>query len=208
MKNFNKLCVPAKIYFAIAVIATIIALLNGVHMMYAFWKMVFAFIWTFVLGFLCNKGYTSISWFLVLLPYILIALAMFNIYQVTEEERKFMRAIKLQGPYGQEAFVEGFKLKGAAERAKERAEEAAKKAKKLTQEEYDELKLRRAEEEARRAEEEARRAQDEARRLEEEARQAEIARQEAEIASIEETVMVEEPTNEAPSGSLSWWLGG
>ncbi len=198
MKNFNKLCAPAKIYFAIAVIATIIALLNGVHMMYALCKIIFAFIWTFVLGFLCNKGYTSISWLLVLLPYILIALAMFNIYQVTEDERKFMRAIKLQGPYGREAFVEGFKgfkIKKP-------------NIKKLTKEEYDELKLRRAEEEARRAEEEARRAQDEARRLEEEARQAEIARQEAEIASIEETVIVEEPANEAPSGSLSWWLGG
>jgi hypothetical protein len=215
MKNFNKLCAPAKIYFAIAVIATIIALLNGVHMMYAFWKMVFAFIWTFVLGFLCNKGYTSISWLLVLLPYILIALAMFNIYQVTEEERQFMRAIKLQGPYGREAFVEGFKgfkrIKedgGMTEGQKAKLGGLLGRAQQLTQEQADELRLRRAEEEARRAEEEARRAQDEARRLEDEARQAEIARQEAEIASIEETVMVEEPTNEAPSGSLSWWLGG
>jgi hypothetical protein len=194
MKNFNKLCAPAKIYFAIAVIATIIALLNGVHMMYALCKIIFAFIWTFVLGFLCNKGYTSISWLLVLLPYILIALAMFNIYQVTEEERQFMRAIKLQGAYGQEAFVEGFK--GIRKKAQlNRLGNALEDAK---------LK----------AQEEARRAQDEARRLEEEARQAEIARQEAEIASIEETVIVEEPTNksittdEAPSGSLSWWLGG
>lgn len=201
MKNFNKLCAPAKIYFAIAVIATIIALLNGVHMMYAFWKMVFAFIWTFVLGFLCNKGYTSISWLLVLLPYILIGLAMFNIYQVTEEERQFMRAIKLQGPYGRESFVEGFKFK------KPKSVDVGD-IKKLTKEEADELRLRRAQEEARRAEEEARRAEDEARRLEDEARQAEIARQEAEIASIEETVMVEEATNEAPTGSLSWWLGG
>jgi hypothetical protein len=210
MKNLKKLCSPAKIYFAIAVIATIIALLNGVHMMYAFWKMVFAFIWTFVLGWLCNKGYTSISWLLVLLPYILIALAMFNIYQVTEEERQFMREIKLQGAYGQEAFVEGFKLKKAIEDAAEAEQQAIK----LSQEEYEALKLRRAEEEARRAEEEARIAQEKARIAEEEARQAEIARQQAEIASIEETVAVEEPLDEtitgdeAPTGSFSWWLGG
>jgi hypothetical protein len=115
MKGFNKLCTPAKIYFAIAVIATIIALLNGFHMIYAFWKIIFAFIWTFVLGWLCKKGYTSISWFLVLLPYIFILLAMLNIYHVTEKERQVMRAIKLQGAYGQEAFIEGFGIKNLKE---------------------------------------------------------------------------------------------
>ena len=72
MKDFSKLCTPAKIYFAIAVIATIFALLGGVSFMAAFIKLIFAFIWTFVLGWLCDKGFTSISWFLVLLPYIII----------------------------------------------------------------------------------------------------------------------------------------
>lgn len=99
MKVFDKLCIPAKIYFAIAVIGTIIALLNGASIMYAFWQMVFAFIWTFVLGFLCNKGYTSISWFLVLLPYLLIAISMFNIYQVIQEDDGTLLSLGLQGPY-------------------------------------------------------------------------------------------------------------
>jgi hypothetical protein len=105
MKDFAKLCTPAKIYFAIAVIATIIALLNGAAIMFAFWQLLFAFIWTFVLGWLCNKGYTSISWFLVLLPYILMVLGMLNIYHVTHEQRQMMRAVKLQGAYGQEAMT-------------------------------------------------------------------------------------------------------
>lgn len=105
MKDFSKLCTPAKLYFAIAVIATIIGLLNGVHMMYALWKLIFAFIWTFILGWLCDKGYSSISWLLVLLPYIFIVLFMLNIYHVTQQERQLMRAIKLQGAYGQEAFI-------------------------------------------------------------------------------------------------------
>ena len=72
MKDFSKLCTPAKIYFAIAVIAAVVGLFNGLTVMMAFWNLVFAFIWTFVLGWLCDKGYTSISWFLVLLPYIII----------------------------------------------------------------------------------------------------------------------------------------
>ena len=104
MKEFSHLCTPAKIYFAIAVIATILALFRGASLMMAFWKLLFAFIWTYVLGWLCKKGYRSLSWFLVLLPYIIIALAMFNIYHVTYEQRQMMRSVGLQGAYGQEAM--------------------------------------------------------------------------------------------------------
>jgi len=108
-KTFSKLCTPAKIYFGIAVIATIIALFNGVSFMMAFMKMVFAFIWTFVLSWLCDKGYSSISWFLVLLPYILIGLAMFKIVH-TAQYKDIMRTLKLQGAYGQEGLMVGSAL--------------------------------------------------------------------------------------------------
>jgi len=106
MKDFSKLCTPAKIYFAIAVIATIFGLFNGISIMMAFWKLIFAFIWTFILGWLCDKGFTSISWLLVLLPYIIIFLAMFRIYHVSEEQRQLMRNVGLQGAYGQEAMTQ------------------------------------------------------------------------------------------------------
>ena len=73
--------------------------------MMTFMNLVFAFIWTYVLGWLCNKGYSSISWFLVLLPYIIMALAILKIYNVTHEQRQLMRTVKLQGAYGQEAMT-------------------------------------------------------------------------------------------------------
>ena len=50
MRDFSKLCTPAKIYFAIAVIATIIALFSGLTVTAAVIKLIFAFIWTFILG--------------------------------------------------------------------------------------------------------------------------------------------------------------
>lgn len=68
-------------------------------------KLFFAFIWTYVLGWLCNKGFTMLSWFLVLLPYILIVLALFKIYQMSEEQRAYLRMIKIQGAYGQEPMT-------------------------------------------------------------------------------------------------------
>lgn len=106
MKDFRKLCTPAKIYFTIAVIAGFFAVLNRVPFMVVLVNVVFAFIWTFVLGLLCDKELSYISWFLVLLPYIIILLTMFKIYHVSEEQKQLMRSLQLQGAYGQEAMTQ------------------------------------------------------------------------------------------------------
>ena len=104
--NFDssKLCTPAKIYFVFSVLSCIIMLFNRIPVLAVFTKLIFAFLWTFVLGWLCSKGYKSISWFLVLLPYVVIALAMFGIAQITQH-RSLMRTLQLQGAYGQEAMT-------------------------------------------------------------------------------------------------------
>jgi len=104
MKDFSKLCTPAKIYFTIAVFAAIVALFNGISLFFVFFKLLFAFIWTYVLGWLCNKGFNSVSWFLVLLPYIIIVLALLNLYHVTHEQKQIMRSLQIQGAYGKEAM--------------------------------------------------------------------------------------------------------
>ena len=104
-KDFSKLCTPAKIYFAIAVIASLFALLNGVTIVAVFVKLIFAFIWTFILSYLCNKGYKNLSWFLVLLPYIIILLAVLGIYHASKTQTQYLRAVQLQGAYGQEAMT-------------------------------------------------------------------------------------------------------
>ena len=41
-KDFSKLCTPAKIYFAIAVVASIVALFRGAHVMAVVAKLFFA----------------------------------------------------------------------------------------------------------------------------------------------------------------------
>ena len=77
-KEFSKLCTPAKIYFVLAIIASIFALFSGMGIVAVVVKLFFAFIWTFILSWLCQKGYKSLSWFLVLLPYVLILLGAFT----------------------------------------------------------------------------------------------------------------------------------
>ena len=106
-RDFSKICMPAKIYFAIAVIASVFALFSGLGVMMVAMKLIFAFIWTFVLGWLCDQGFQTLSWFLVLLPYIFIALAMFGIYRMTRDQRQLMRTVKMQGAYGQEPKTYG-----------------------------------------------------------------------------------------------------
>jgi len=104
-KTFQMLCTPAKLYFAIAVIACIIALFSGVPVIAVFIKLLFAFIWTYILSWLCKKGYKTVSWFLVLLPYIIILLGFFGIMIISKQHRNMLNSIQLQGPYGGENFM-------------------------------------------------------------------------------------------------------
>jgi hypothetical protein len=103
-KDFAKLCTPAKIYFAIAVIAALIALFSGLGIVAVFMKLVFAFIWTFILSWLCKKGFESLSWFLVLLPYIVILIGILGLWQMTKEQKTMLNNFKLQGAWGKENF--------------------------------------------------------------------------------------------------------
>jgi hypothetical protein len=111
-KLFSKLCTPAQIYFAIAIIAIIIGLFKNISFGILILKLIFAFIWTFILGWLCKKGWSGLSWFLVVLPYIVILLAVLKIANVTQHKQIY-NSVGLQGAFGQEAFGtrEGMKMK-------------------------------------------------------------------------------------------------
>jgi hypothetical protein len=78
-KRFEELCTPAKLYFVLAVLSCIIALFNGVGFMHVAVNLIIAFLWTAALSWICGKGFTGISWFLVLLPYIVMLLVFFKI---------------------------------------------------------------------------------------------------------------------------------
>ena len=72
MMQFSDLCTPAKVYFGIAVIQMFFSLFSGMFLGVVLIQMLFAFIWTMVLNWICNSGYKYFSWFLVLLPYLMI----------------------------------------------------------------------------------------------------------------------------------------
>lgn len=100
---FDKLCPPAQIYLIVSVIMLVLSyfglsaisqqlemhqssspLLQSLNFTYQkdsrtsyVVQGVLILLWTWVLSYLCRKGYTSLSWFLVLLPWVLMFLAFF-----------------------------------------------------------------------------------------------------------------------------------
>lgn len=71
-----KLCTPALLYFVLAVISILLMIINKTAAAYVFGNIVGVLLWTWFLNFFCNKGFTMVSWVLVLSPYVIILLAL------------------------------------------------------------------------------------------------------------------------------------
>jgi hypothetical protein len=69
------LCNPALLYFVLAVLSIFWLIVNRANSVYVFGKIVGVLLWTWFLNFVCNKGFTNVSWALVAAPYIIILIA-------------------------------------------------------------------------------------------------------------------------------------
>jgi hypothetical protein len=92
-KKIGELCTPALVYFVISVIALLISILQNLGnnkkyslgnfscrvpstIMVFILKVIYILFWTWVLNLICKSGHKEISWFLVLLPFILLFVIM------------------------------------------------------------------------------------------------------------------------------------
>jgi hypothetical protein len=92
-KSLKELCTPALVYFVISIVALVIVLLqnmghnNSYHIgnfscnvpnttLVFIIKLIYILFWTWVLNLICKDGHTTISWLLVLLPWILLFVIM------------------------------------------------------------------------------------------------------------------------------------
>ena len=86
--DLRKLCTPATIYFVISLIFLIVmGLYNlnetdrlclgdyscyvGNNTMVFLLNAIYILFWTFILDLMCKNGYSSLSWFILLLPFLL-----------------------------------------------------------------------------------------------------------------------------------------
>jgi hypothetical protein len=88
-KTLKDLCTPAMVYFVISVISLAMVLLQNLGNQNSYTvgsfscrvpstalvfivKIIYILFWTWILNLICKDGHTSISWLLVLLPWILL----------------------------------------------------------------------------------------------------------------------------------------
>lgn len=90
--NLKKLCTPSFIYFVISLIALVIMGIQnlsgndetfclgnykcnvGNKLIVFLLNAIYILFWTFVLDLMCKAGYSELSWFIVLIPFILFFL--------------------------------------------------------------------------------------------------------------------------------------
>ena len=70
--DFGKYCTPAQLYLILGAISIISAAFKKFSIETLLTNALFLVIWAWVLNWLCSKGFTAISWILVLLPFILV----------------------------------------------------------------------------------------------------------------------------------------
>jgi hypothetical protein len=92
-KSLKELCSPAMLYFIISMIALMLILFQNLGNSESYnvgsfscrvpntavifiVKFIYVLFWTYVLNLICKDGHTSLSWLLVLLPWILLFVMM------------------------------------------------------------------------------------------------------------------------------------
>ena len=75
--DFSRFCTPAQLYLILAGISLLSAFLSNFQIITLVTNGIFVLIWGWILNWLCSKGLKSISWILVLLPFILFFFTFF-----------------------------------------------------------------------------------------------------------------------------------
>jgi hypothetical protein len=82
MKN---ICAPALLYLILGILSIFILIQKDVDSTSIFIKLFFVIIWTWFLNFLCKNGYETISWILVLLPFILLIVFLLFLFRMLKK---------------------------------------------------------------------------------------------------------------------------
>ena len=69
-----KLCTPALVYLVVSVLVLIYLVFSGMSALTLIMKSALIVLWTFLLNWLCSRGFGVLSWIIVLLPVIMVVL--------------------------------------------------------------------------------------------------------------------------------------
>lgn len=78
----SEICAPAIVYLVLAILLIIGMIVKHCKASTIIVKAIFLILWTWFLNFLCNQGYSGISWFLVILPFVVLIGYVVVIYEI------------------------------------------------------------------------------------------------------------------------------
>lgn len=65
-------CTPAKLYAILTMFSITGSIYSGARLTQILWSIIGGALWLFLLNWLCGKGFTWLSWFLVMFPFIIL----------------------------------------------------------------------------------------------------------------------------------------
>jgi hypothetical protein len=89
--DFLSDCTPAKVYAILTIFSTIGAVFARISFFQILKSIIGSAVWLWVLNWLCSKGFTWLSWFLVVFPFIILfgaLIAMIFIVTKIEPQKK------------------------------------------------------------------------------------------------------------------------
>ena len=78
MSMFTRICNPAKLYLVVSAILLVFAVFKKMSAGTFIVKGAFILLWTFLLNWLCSKGFGNVAWVIVLLPFVFLFLTLFT----------------------------------------------------------------------------------------------------------------------------------
>lgn len=69
--DFSKLCTPAYIYFVISLIYLAFNSFKNFNIKSVIFNIIVIVLWSLILNFLCNMGFTIIAWIILILPFFI-----------------------------------------------------------------------------------------------------------------------------------------
>lgn len=88
--DFSKLCTPALLYLILSVIGILIAIFSGFTFFTILIKVIFVLLWTWILDFLCRKGFGVVSWILVVIPFLMMLGMVSIVFEITAKRPSFL----------------------------------------------------------------------------------------------------------------------
>lgn len=79
--DFSEVCTPALVYLVVSSVTLVLLFVNSFNLITLTTKVAWTLLWTYILNYICTKGYKGVSWALVLLPYIV----MFGVFAIVME---------------------------------------------------------------------------------------------------------------------------